>query len=87
MQTPLTNLAHCGILGYQGKLDRKEAKEMGADRNIWRAGGGRGHRAQPFQCPWCGERFHSVFQANAHIDLCSKKVKKEAGGQNGFGCT
>ena len=60
---------------------------MGSDRNIWRAGGGRGHRAQPFQCPWCGERFHSVFQANAHIDLCSKKVKKEAGGQNGFGCT
>ena len=52
---------------------------MGADRNIWRAGPGRGHRIPQFHCPWCGEKFHSIFKANAH--QCSKEGKK--GGEEG----
>ena len=48
---------------------------MGADRNIWRAGPGRGHRIPQFHCPECGEKLYSVFKANAH--QCSKEVEDE----------
>ena len=64
----------CGIVNKG--LDKKGGEEMGTDRNIWRAGPGRGHRVPMFPCPWCGERFHSVFKANAHMLQCSKEVKK-----------
>ena len=53
---------------------------MGADRNIWRAGPGRGHRIPQFHCPKCGEKFYSVFKANAH--QCSEKGGEEGKNEN-----